>query len=173
MIKNLNLGNFLTILRLNISKLQIFLKNMFHSNWRSNLVLSSGQKPKKSLELFFKKSIKVPDFGLIWRPFRKYLQIMNFFQKSSSVTFLPLQSPNFMQKIRKILTAVSENCVTSQPIITNHQFYRWRYTKDINITINMYYIKFTKTKHKKLSTTTRTRIKTNHGNASDTKAKTN
>ena len=37
----------------------------------------------------------------------------------------------------------------------------------------MYYIKFTKTKHKKLSTTTRTRIKTNHGNASDTKAKTN
>ena len=37
----------------------------------------------------------------------------------------------------------------------------------------MYYIKFTKRKHKKLSATTRTRIKTtNHGNGSDTKVKT-
>ena len=29
MVKNLNLGNFFTILRPNISKLQIFLKNIF------------------------------------------------------------------------------------------------------------------------------------------------
>ena len=35
-------------------------------------------------------------------------------------------------------------------------------------------MKFTKTKHKKLSTTTRTRrLTTNQGNGSDTKAKTN
>ena len=81
MAKNLNLSNFLTISRSNISKLQIFLKNRFHSNWRSYLVLTSDQKPKKSLELFLRK-ISVSDFGLIWRPFRKYFKIKNFFQKS-------------------------------------------------------------------------------------------
>ena len=36
------------------------------------------------------------DFGLIWRLFREYFQIKNFFQ--NSVTFLPLLSSNFMQK---------------------------------------------------------------------------
>ena len=46
---------FLTILRSNISKLQTFLKNRFHSNWRSYLVLTSGQKPKESLEPFLRK----------------------------------------------------------------------------------------------------------------------
>ena len=34
------LGQFLTISRLNISKLQIFLKNRFHSKWRPYLVLT-------------------------------------------------------------------------------------------------------------------------------------
>ena len=40
-----------------------------------------------------------------------------FFQKYNSVTFLPLYSPNLMQKIRKILRAVSEKTVlpTNQP----------------------------------------------------------
>ena len=90
MAKNLNLDNFLMISRSNISKLHVFLKTSFHSNWRSYLVLPSGQKPKKSLEPFFEKNIKVSDFGLIWRPFREYIQIKNFFQKSGSVTFLPL-----------------------------------------------------------------------------------
>ena len=44
---------FLTISTSNISKLQLFLKNRFHSNWRSCLVPTSGQKPKKLLEPFF------------------------------------------------------------------------------------------------------------------------
>ena len=82
-----NLGNFSTILRSNITKSQIFLKHRFHSKWRSYLVLTSGQKPKKLLEPFLRK---VSDFGLIWRPFREYLQINNFYQKSGSVTLLPL-----------------------------------------------------------------------------------
>ena len=47
-----------------VKYLLIFLKNMFHSSWRSYLVLTSGQKPKKSLELFLRK-ISVSDFGLI------------------------------------------------------------------------------------------------------------
>ena len=57
---------------------QIFLKNSFHSNWRLYLVQTSGQNPKKSLELFLRKVSKVSDFGLIWSFFREYLQIKNF-----------------------------------------------------------------------------------------------
>ena len=67
-----NLDDFLTNSRSNISKLQIFLKNSFQSNWRSYLVLTSGQKLK---------NIKVSDFGLTWRLFHEYLQIKNFFSK--------------------------------------------------------------------------------------------
>ena len=52
-------GKFLlTFSRSNISKLQIFLKNKFQSNWRSYLVLASDQKPKKSLEPFLRKISK-------------------------------------------------------------------------------------------------------------------
>ena len=47
-------------------------------------------KTKKIVRAVFEKNMKVSDFGLIWRPFREYLQIKNFFQKSGSVTFLPL-----------------------------------------------------------------------------------
>ena len=47
-----------TISRSHISKLQIFLKNWFHSNWRPYLALTSGQKPKKSLEPFLRKISK-------------------------------------------------------------------------------------------------------------------
>ena len=135
-----------TISRSNIFKLQIFLKNRFHPNSRSYLVLTSGQKSKKwsepflrkyqsfwfwtnletfsrispNQEFFFKnpflwlfyfysrltscqkskKSLdpflsKLPyqptnQPTLIWRPFREYLQIKNFIQKSGSVDFLPL-----------------------------------------------------------------------------------
>ena len=55
------------------------------------VIFSINVKPKtkKILEPFLRK-ISVPDFGLIWRPFCKYLQITNCFQKSCSVTFLPL-----------------------------------------------------------------------------------
>ena len=88
------------------------------------IIFSTNFRPKtkKIVRAVFEKNIKVSDFGLIWRPFREYLQIKNFFQKSGSVPFLPLQSPNFMQKIKKIHRAVSEKTAlpTSQPIITNN-----------------------------------------------------
>ena len=76
------------------------LKVIFRTNFRP--------KTKKIVRAVLEKNIKMSDLGLIWRPLREYLQINNFFQKSGCVTFLPLQSPNFMQKIRKILRAVSE-----------------------------------------------------------------
>ena len=87
MVKNLNLDNFLTISRSNISKL------------RSYLVLTSGQKPKTSLEPFL-RNISVSDFGLIWRPFREYFQIKNFFQKSGSVTLSEKSLEPFLRKLR-------------------------------------------------------------------------
>ena len=73
-------------------------------------------KTKKVIRTIFDKNIKVSDFGLIWRCFCEYLQIIFFF-KSGSVTFLPLQPPNFMQKIRKMLRAISEKTAlpTNQP----------------------------------------------------------
>ena len=91
---------YLQIANFSEKEFSLKLKVIFSTNFRP--------KTKKIVRAVFEKNIKVSDFGLIWRPFREYLQIKNFFQKSGSVTFLPLQSPNFMQKIRKILTAVSE-----------------------------------------------------------------
>ena len=120
MAKNLNIGYFLTISRSNVSKLKIFLKNRFLSNWRSYLVLTSDQKPKKSLELFLRK-ISVSDFGLIWRPFREYLQIKNFFSKIRFCHFSTFIVPNFMQKIRKILVPLLRK-LRYQP--TNYQQHR-------------------------------------------------
>ena len=76
------------------------LKVIFSTNFRP--------KTKKIVRAAFQKNIKVSDFGLSWRPFREYLQIKNFFKKSGSVTFVPLQFPNFVQKIRKILRVISD-----------------------------------------------------------------
>ena len=93
-------SKYLQIANFSEKQVSFKLKVVFSTNFRP--------KTKKIVRAVFEKNIKVSDFGLIWRLFREYLQIKNFFQKSGSVTFLPLQSPNFMQKIRKILRAVSE-----------------------------------------------------------------
>ena len=71
-------AKYLEIANFSEKQVSFELKVIFRTNFRP--------KPKKSLEPF----IKVSDFGLIWRLFREYLQINIFFQKSSSVTFLPL-----------------------------------------------------------------------------------
>ena len=61
-------------------------------SFKFKVIFSTNFRPKtkKIVRAVFEKNIKVSDFGLIWRPFREYLQIKNFFQKSGSVTFLPL-----------------------------------------------------------------------------------
>ena len=97
-------------------------------SFKLKVIFSTNLRPKtkkKNIGAVFDKNIKMSDFAIIWRPFREYLQIKIFFQKSGSVTFLSLQSLNVMQKIRKILTAVSEKTLlpTNQP--TNYyQQYR-------------------------------------------------
>ena len=61
---------------------------------------------------------------LIWKPSFEYLQIKIFFQKSASVFFLLLKSPNFMEKLRKILTAISEKTALPTNYYQQHQSYR-------------------------------------------------
>ena len=80
-----------------------FSEKRFHSNWRSYLVLTSRQKPKKSLEPFLRKIWKCLHFGLIWRSFREYLQIEDFFQKSGPVAFLPFSPLTSCKKSEKPL----------------------------------------------------------------------
>ena len=94
-------------------------------SFKSKVIFSTNFRPKtkKIGGAVFEKNIKVSDFGLVWRPFREYLQIKNFFQKSGSVTFLPLQSLNFMQKQEKSLKPFLRKLryqPTNQPIITNN-----------------------------------------------------
>ena len=81
-----------------ISNSVIFFKYLALSLFYLYSPLTSCKISQKSFELFLRKlhyqptnepNIKVSDFGLIWRPFHEYLQISNFFQISSSVTFLP------------------------------------------------------------------------------------
>ena len=83
-------GQFIDEFQVKYLQLKIFLRNRFHSNWRLYLVLTSGQNKKKLFEPFLRKISKCLISGQIWKPFREYLQIKNFFQKSGSVTFLPL-----------------------------------------------------------------------------------
>ena len=73
---------YLQITNFSEKQVSFKLKVIFSTNFRP--------KTKKVVRAVFEKNINVSDFGLIWRPFREYLQINNFFQKSGSVTFLPL-----------------------------------------------------------------------------------
>ena len=110
-VKYLQIGNF------SEKWVSFKLKVIFSTNFRP--------KTKKIVRAVFEKNIKVSNFGLIWRRFREFLQIKIFFQ-SGSVTFLPLQSPNFMQKIRKITRALSEKTAlpTNEPNIKVSDFWK-------------------------------------------------
>ena len=70
--------------------------------------LNFMQKIRKILRADFEKIIKESIFEAIWTVLPKFWENQIFSEKSGSVTFLQLWSPNFMQKIRKILRAVSE-----------------------------------------------------------------
>ena len=52
-----------------------------HVSFKLNIIFSTNFRPKikKIVRALFEKNIKVSGFGLIWRLFRKYLQIQNFF----------------------------------------------------------------------------------------------
>ena len=69
---------YLQITNFSEKQISFKLKVIFSTNFRP--------KTKKIVRVVFEKNIKASDFGLIWRPFREYLQLKNFFQKSGSVT---------------------------------------------------------------------------------------
>ena len=123
--KNIKVSDFGLIWRPFREHLQIkiFFKNPAQWLFYFYSPLASCKKSKKSLELFLKKMFYQPTNQptLIWRPFHEYLQIKNFFQNSGSVTFLPLLSPNLMQKIRKILWAISEKTSLPTNYYKQHQ----------------------------------------------------
>ena len=99
-------------------KLVLFkLKVIFSTNFRP--------KTKKMVRAVFEKDIKVSYFELIWRLIHKYLQIKNLKKKSGSVTFLPLQSPNFMQKSEKSLEPfLRKTALPTNQLLQQHRFYR-------------------------------------------------
>ena len=96
-------GQFFDVFEAKYLKIAIFFEKQV--SFKLKVIFSTNLRPnnKKIVRAFFEKNIKVSEFGLIWRLFREYLQIKNFFQKSGFVTFLPLKSPNFMQKSEKSL----------------------------------------------------------------------
>ena len=101
------------------------LKAIFSTNFRP--------KTKKIVRAVFEKNIKVSDFGLIWRPFREYFQIKNFFQKSGSVTLSEKSLEPFLRKLRYQ--------PTNQPITNNTDLigFRWRRSKKRNEGKNLNY----------------------------------
>ena len=79
--KNLNLANFLTV---EVKYIQIVNFSENYISFKLKFIFSTNfrQKNKKNVRVVFEKNIEVSDFGLILRPFCKYLQIKIFFQKS-------------------------------------------------------------------------------------------
>ena len=96
-------GQFFVDFKVNYLQISNFSEKLVSFKLKVIFSINFWPKTKKIVKTIFEKNIKVSDFGLIWRPFHEYLQINNFFQKSGSVTFLPLYSPNFMQKLEKSL----------------------------------------------------------------------
>ena len=84
-------GQFFDDSRSNISKLLFFFFSEKQISFKLKAIFSTNFRPKMKNIVWavFEKNIKVFDFGLIWRPFWKYLQIKYLSQKSGSVTFLP------------------------------------------------------------------------------------
>ena len=78
--------SYLQVANFSEKQVSFKLKAIFSTNFRP--------KTKEIVGAVYEKNIKVSDFGLIWRRFREYLQIKNFFQKSGSLFFLysPLTS---------------------------------------------------------------------------------
>ena len=65
-------------------------------SFKFKVIFSTNFRPKtkKIIKVVFEKNIKVSDFGLIQRPFPKYLQIKKFFKFVDSVTLIRYQPKN-------------------------------------------------------------------------------
>ena len=68
---------------------------------------------RKIVRANLEKSSKKSIFGPFWAIFAQIWANGHFFEKSGSVCFLRLLTPNFMQGIRKIVRADSENSMVN------------------------------------------------------------
>ena len=80
MAKNLNLANFFDDFKVKYFRIANFSEKLL--SFKLKVIFSTNVRPKtkKIVRAVFEKNIKVSDFELIWRPFREYLQIKNFFK---------------------------------------------------------------------------------------------
>ena len=86
------------------------------------VIFSTNFRPSTNFRAAFEKNIKVSDFGLIWRPFREYLQINFFFENPALWLFYLYSTQTSCKKSEKFLRVVSEKTTlpTNQPTITNN-----------------------------------------------------
>ena len=128
MARNLNLDNFFDDFEVKYLQTSNFSEKQF--SLKLQVICSTNFRPKtkKIVKAVFEKNIKVSDFGLIWRPFCKYLQINNFFQKFGSVTFFnsPLTSCKKSEKSLEPFLRKLRYQQTNQPTnyYQQHRFYR-------------------------------------------------
>ena len=87
--QKLQFGQFFDNSRLKYLQIAIFSEKQISFKLKAIFSTNFRPKMKNIVWAVFEKNIKVFDFGLIWRPFCKYLQIKDFFQKFGFVTFLP------------------------------------------------------------------------------------
>ena len=83
MTKNINLGYFFEDFEFKYLQVGRFSEKKKKVLFKLNVIFSTNFRPKTKniVRAVFEKNIKVPDFGLIWRPFPEYLQIKIFFSK--------------------------------------------------------------------------------------------
>ena len=100
---------YLQIVNFSEKKVSFKLKDIFSTNFTP--------KTKKIVRAVFEKNMKVSSFWANLEIFSRISPNRGFFSKIRPCGFSNFQSPNFMQKIRKILRDVSEKSAlpTNQP----------------------------------------------------------
>ena len=117
MVNNLNLSTFFDDFE--VKHLEIANSSEKQVSFKLRVVFSTNfwPKTKKIVRAVFEKNTKVSDFGLIWRLFREYLQIKNFFFKILALWLFYLCSPlTSFKKSEKSLAPFFEKTA-----LTNYQ----------------------------------------------------
>ena len=117
MVNNLNLSTFFDDFE--VKHLEIANSSEKQVSFKLRVIFSTNfwPKTKKIVRAVFEKNTKVSDFGLIWRLFREYLQIKNFFFKILALWLFYLCSPlTSFKKSEKSLAPFFEKTA-----LTNYQ----------------------------------------------------
>ena len=121
MVNNLNLSTFFDDFE--VKHLEIANSSEKQVSFKLRVIFSTNfwPKTKKIVRAVFEKNTKVSDFGLIWRLFREYLQIKNFFFKILALWLFYLCSPlTSFKKSEKSLAPFFEKTALTNYQPTNH-----------------------------------------------------